>query len=359
MNNNANKLMLGLGGTTQLLTQRGEIGVAQLRPGDEAAALMLTGFVRIAATSPVEATGPAVRLQQDAIGPNQPRRDTIVAADTLLVLSEAADGPVLARAGSLVNAANITRLRDQAPELWRLELEQPDHASGAAVVLLDGLRAATGADVEVPLASAGQLQTWRARLRMRAQSQGATPAVHQDIHLQVNGARLDPERHLDGTWVFSVPDAAATIHLRSASGVPAEMDVTSDDERLLGVGVGSLVFNGQPIALEDARLGTGWHGMETQDDIAWRWTDGDAALEVFGPGRLAVGVVRVMHVWATAATSEPLPPELERSAPMPPPDAAAASVEAALPEPANNDGKPLVGQPKAARAAKQARDRRF
>ncbi len=46
-----------------------------------------------------------------------------------------------------------------------------------------------------------------------------------------------------------------------------------------------------------------------------------------------------MHVWATAATSEPLPPELDRSAPMPP-DAAAASVGAALPEPANNHGKP-------------------
>ncbi len=143
--------------------------MAQPRPGDEAAALMPTGFVRTAATSPVGAAGAAVRLQQDAIGPDQPRRDTIVAVDTLLVLSEDA--------------------------------------------------------------------------------------------LQVDGAQLDPERHLDSTWVFTVPDAAATIRLCRASGVPAEMDVTNADERLLGAGVGSLVFNGQPIALEDARLGTGaWSG---------------------------------------------------------------------------------------------------
>lgn len=78
---------------------------------------MLTRSMRIAATSPVEASGPAVRLRQDAISPNQPRRDGMVAADTSPVLSEDADGPVPVRADSLVNAASITHGHDEASEL--------------------------------------------------------------------------------------------------------------------------------------------------------------------------------------------------------------------------------------------------
>lgn len=165
------------------------------------------------------------------------------------------------------------------------------------------------------------------------------PAAHQDAHLLFDGARLDPERNHDGTWVFAVPDAAASIRLCSASGVLAEIDITNDDERVVGVGVGSLVFEGQPISLEDARLGAGWYSMETQDDTARRWTDGDATLDGPGPGRLTVGAVRVMQVWATAATSEPLPPGLDRPAPTPPPDMTFISVEAAFPRPTDNLGK--------------------
>jgi hypothetical protein len=49
-----------------------------------------------------------------------------------------------------------------------------------------------------------------------------------------------------------------------------------------------------PIALDDRRLATGFHGVETDGAHVWRWTDGDALLLLepcAGPVALDVDVV--------------------------------------------------------------------
>ena len=310
MDNGNNPPVLGVSGGAQLATQRGEVAIATLRPGDEAAVLGLTGFVRIAATAPLDVALPAVRIGKDAIELNEPRRDSVVAAGTLLVLVQEDGGPLLVRAEALVNAASIARAPNEAAGLWHMTLERSRRSAAGhgELVLLDGLRVATAAAVGVAAATGEQLRAVRTRLRARAQMLGAVPAAHQDVHLLVDGSRIDASDRGDGVWRFDLPGGGGAVMLCSASGVPAEIDVASSDERPLGLGIGRLTFDGKPIELEDGRLEDGWYGLERDGDTAWRWTDGQARLGIAGRGVLEVTIVRVMEIWATPATAQPLPP---------------------------------------------------
>jgi hypothetical protein len=68
------------------------------------------------------------------------------------------------------------------------------------------------------------------------------------------------------------------------------------DRRRLGAAISAVACAGIPVALDDRRLATGFHGLEGDGAQAWRWTDGDALLllEAYaGPVTLDVEVVAV------------------------------------------------------------------
>ena len=67
-------------------------------------------------------------------------------------------------------------------------------------------------------------------------------------------------------------------------GVPAEIDPRHTDRRRLGVAVTGLTADGIDIALDDPRLGAGWHEAEP----GLRWTTGQADIAVPSGTRLAV-----------------------------------------------------------------------
>ena len=69
---------------------------------------------------------------------------------------------------------------------------------------------------------------------------------------------------------------------------PADLLPDSNDTRLLGVAVRAMALDGVTLALDDSRLGAGWH--EREKDL--RWTDGEGVLEIGGAG--------VVEIWLAA-----------------------------------------------------------
>jgi hypothetical protein len=138
---------------------------------------------------------------------------------------------------------------------------------------------------------------WR-RLLDRAVPRRPLPTTADpDLHLLVDGKRIDAiERRGDG-YVFRLPRPPRHVRIRSRAAVPQELGLARDD-RSLGVAVRRIVLL-QPrlqraIDANAAALDDGYHAFEPENDI--RWTDGDAAVpaELFtgidGPGMLMLQI---------------------------------------------------------------------
>jgi hypothetical protein len=123
---------------------------------------------------------------------------------------------------------------------------------------------------------------------------GARPGVPMtddpDVHLLVDGQRIDPVRQPNGALGFRLRQRPDTVRLVSRSGVPAELGL-SRDTRALGVAVRDLaVWRGarvRVLELDSPAPLDGFHAFEPDDGI--RWTDGDALL----PGDLFEGPCEV------------------------------------------------------------------
>jgi hypothetical protein len=83
------------------------------------------------------------------------------------------------------------------------------------------------------------------------------------------------------------------MRLRSRTWIPAHTRVDERDHRVLGVAIKDLSFAGAPIKLDDPRLAEGWHAAEPE----WRWTDGDAVLDLKGRGTLAFTLALAGSYW--------------------------------------------------------------
>jgi hypothetical protein len=116
-----------------------------------------------------------------------------------------------------------------------------------------------------------------------------------DLHLLVDGRRIDAiERHVD-MHVFRLRARPRTMRIRSRTGVPQELGLRRDP-RSLGVAVRRVVLAQSSrqwaIEADAASLSDGFHAYETGNDI--RWTNGDAAVQadlfaaMTGPGLLVV-----------------------------------------------------------------------
>ena len=120
---------------------------------------------------------------------------------------------------------------------------------------------------------------WR-RLLDRAGPRPCLPLTEDaDLHLLVDGQRLDATSHHGEAHVFRLAEPPETVRIVSRAGAPQELGVARDP-RVLGVALRRIMLRQgarmRLIEAEDASLAEGFHGYEA--DNQFRWTDGDALL---------------------------------------------------------------------------------
>jgi hypothetical protein len=134
------------------------------------------------------------------------------------------------------------------------------------------------------------------RLLERAGPRTGLPLTDEaDLHLLVDGERIDPLEQWDAMFVFRLWGKPRSVRIRSRAAVPQELGL-SRDPRCLGVAVRRLVLaqarRQRAVNAEAPSLTDGYHAFEAVGSI--RWTDGDAAVptELFagmsGSGMLMV-----------------------------------------------------------------------
>jgi hypothetical protein len=100
-----------------------------------------------------------------------------------------------------------------------------------------------------------------------------------DLHLLVDGERLNPARHANGTYVFHLSGSPAAARIVSRASAPQELGLARDP-RVLGVAVRRIDARRgvrlRVIEADDALLDLGFHAFEP--DNGFRWTNGDATI---------------------------------------------------------------------------------
>jgi hypothetical protein len=239
-----------------------------------------------------------VRIARDAIGPNRPCRDLTVSPEHAVAVTVVDE--VLVPAHRLVNGATIAYAECETITYWHVELDSHD------ILIANGLPAEsyidcgnrsffTGCQGEAARAPSGSLAAYcrpladetvvravRSRLRARALDLGWQLATDPlaDLHVVADGRVVRPD--VLGTRArFVLPVDAQEVWLMSDTGVPAETGESGDIRRLgvslSGMSVDDGLTGCREIALDDPRLGEGFHVLE-EDGARHRWTDGRARL---------------------------------------------------------------------------------
>ena len=290
---------------THILTDRGEVVVEALQVGDrivtiggQTRPLCWIGHGRALATRGRRNAATPVIVRKGALGPNVPNRDLRVTKGHALWF----DGALIP-VEFLVNHRSIL-WDDRAQEVvvYHLELDAHDVliANGAAAESYrdDGNRwlfqnANSGWDLPpkapcAPVLTGGPVvdAVWRRLLDCSGPRPGVPLTDDPDLHLLVDGVRVDASMPVDGVYVFRIEDAAGEVRIVSGSVVPQEVGLARDPRRL-GVAVRRAVVRQgsrfRTFLADDVRLVAGFHAAEA--DRRLRWTDGDAVL----PGELFAG----------------------------------------------------------------------
>jgi hypothetical protein len=106
-----------------------------------------------------------------------------------------------------------------------------------------------------------------------------------DVHLLVDGNRIDAIERRDDIHVFRLGTKPRSVRIRSRAAAPQELGVARDP-RLLGVAIRRIVL-AQPkrqSTIEAEELTEGCHEFEPNTGI--RWTNGDAVV----PAKLFTGM---------------------------------------------------------------------
>lgn len=252
-------------------------------------------------------------VRQGALAPGVPHRDLRITKGHSLFV----DG-VLIPAEFLVNHRSIL-WDDHAREVEFYHIELPRHdvllADGAAAETYrdDGNRALfhntnsrshlPPAPPCAPVLTGGPVvdAAWR---RLSDRAGPAAPIAmtdDPDLHLLVDGARVDGRHRYGGVYLFLLPQGPEDVRVVSRSGVPSELGLARDP-RCLGVALRRImVWQGARLRLiegADPLLGPGFHAFEP--DNGFRWTNGDAPVPsapfdgISGPSELE------LHVGCTA-----------------------------------------------------------
>jgi hypothetical protein len=153
-------------------------------------------------------------------------------------------------------------------------------------------------------------QVWRRLLDACGPRPGLPLTDDPDLHLLVDGVRMDAAAETDGVYVFDLPHTPFSAHIVSRSVVPQELGIARDP-RCLGVAVKRIAVRQgsrfRVMLAGDGRLADGFHACETERSL--RWTNGDAAI----PPALFNGFTGrrelVIHVAATSHYVDEAPPQ--------------------------------------------------
>ena len=144
------------------------------------------------------------------------------------------------------------------------------------------------------------------RLIDRLEARGCRTGRLPELHLAVDGRRLDLARIAGDRHRFVLPARYRDLRLVSAMGALAWTRADSFDRRLLGVSVLAVdwVERGVPhrLDLADASLfADGWHGLDGRGARTWRWTDGNARLAIENAASVEVTLGSAVTRWLPPA----------------------------------------------------------
>ena len=297
---------------THIATPRGEVPVEALTPGDTVltAAGAVEPIVWIG-TGRVLATREAstVIVRKGALADNVPSRDLHVTKGHSLFI----DGALIPVEFLLNHRSIVWDDRAREVEIYHIELARHD------VLIADGAPAESYRDDGnrwlfnnanpgwehlpqppcAPIRTGGPLvdAVWRRLLDRSALADKPLLTDYPDLHLVVDGCRLDATVRKGEVHVFALPRPSRSVRIVSRAAEPAKLGVARDP-RLLGVALRRIILRQgthfRVIEADDARLTHGFHGFE--DCNGYRWTNGNAALplEVFaefvGPVELVLQV---------------------------------------------------------------------
>jgi hypothetical protein len=304
---------------THILTDRGEVLVEKLQVGDvivtlsgRTRRLCWIGQGRTLATRGRRTAATPVIVRKGALSDNVPYLDLHITKGHSLYF----DGALIP-IEFLVNHRSIL-WDDRAQEVTVFHLELDAHdvliANGVAAESYrdDGNRwlfqnANAGWEqppkpVCAPVLTGGPLvdAVWQRLLERAGPRPGLPLTEDPDLHLVVDGQRVDAFEVQGAVRVFRLNAPPQSVWIGSREAVPAELGLARD-ARSLGVAMRRIaVRQGSRFVVlkaDDARLVDGFHAYEAAGDL--RWTDGSAILPVDAFAGFCGAVEVVVHLAAT------------------------------------------------------------
>jgi Hint domain len=283
---------------TMILTPSGERRVQDLAAGNLVTTasgavrpISWIGAGKVLATRGQRNAATPVIVRRGALAPNVPARDLHVTKGHCLYIND-----VLIPVAFLVNHRSIIwDDRAQEVELYHVELETHDVliADGAPAESYrdDGNRwlfrnANAGWDLPAqepcaPILTGGPIVdvAWRRLLDCAGPRPGLPLTTDADLHLIVDGERVDQEMCFGGVVTFRLARRPRSVQIVSRAAAPDQLGIARDP-RELGVALRRITLvQGRKLVMvdaEDERLTDGFHKFEVDEAI--RWTDGDAVL---------------------------------------------------------------------------------
>ncbi|WP_158927551.1 Hint domain-containing protein [Acidisphaera sp. S103] len=302
---------------TMIRTPNGEVAIEDLKFGDRVVTLgndntrIITwiGKGKVLATSGQRSAATPVIVRKHALADNVPNQDLhVTKAHSLFI-----DG-VLIPVEFLVNHRSIVwDDRAQEVEIYHVELDQHHIliANGAPAESYrdDGNRwlfqnANSGWDLPpqepyAPVLTGGPVvdEVWHRLLDRAGPTELPSLTDDADLHLIVDGMRVDAREQTDGTHMFRLRSQPKSVIIGSRAAAPAELGFARDP-RCLGAALRRVTIRqGAKFMLIDAddeRLTDGFHDYEPAENI--RWTNGYAALPIEAFARFDQGAEVAVHL---------------------------------------------------------------
>jgi hypothetical protein len=281
---------------TRILTPSGEVAVEDLNFGTTvttvsgtAAKIRWIGQGKMLCPSGRRSAATPVIVRRHALADNMPSRDLRVTKGHALYV----DG-VLIPAEFLVNHRSIL-WDDTAQEVEFFHVELPSHD----VILAEGAPAESyrdegnrwmffnanpawdrpGVAPYAPVLTGGPIvdAAWQRLLKRSGERLDIPTTADADLHLLVNGVRVNGTAMVDGWVSFALPAGAERIAIASRFAAQDELGLSRDPRRL-GVALARIVLwrrgVSSVIEADDPALVQGFHKFEPDEDCIW--TDGHA-----------------------------------------------------------------------------------